>query len=571
MPDKAAGGGATISPTASTRRSRILGSLGVSVIIALVVWLGFRITRGADLSDESYYAVFLDTWLKEGIPASPFLSLHQTAALLLYPLARLFYRISGSTDGLIIFLRTIYATGALLTALSAISLMRRTASGWAAWLTGAMVLTFIPFGLPAPSYNTIGEQALIVALASWGCAVTDDPFQPHKSRMWLVLSAAAWAVATVAYPSILLALALLLVCFFVIHPIRSVSLTYGAFVVSLQVVAWCSVLWILSWPRVRDTLIYQSSMAGSFDLGGKLSLITAIGSSNLGFTAAAASALIVGLLRARLGPVVSSVLLSLLFVAILTTPPALFVRSHDAVFLSALTGLGLLKDLPLGREITKSGVLAVIYLSSLTAGFATAATATFGLFSFPIGGTFAAIIAVLPPADHLRRWWGYLPGALLLGLLFSSSATFYYGEPPLQRSKARERISGSVYAGISASEETAQLVRTARAALQKWSASDQTIVVVGRVPGLYLLTDALPLTLIPFPLTQLAQPSGLEATYRYYADPANRPSIVVIYSDPYFQPINPFGAKFDEWYEIVDEKLVPLGRLTIFRRRSGIR
>ena len=39
--------------------------LSPMAVLLLLVWLGFRITRAVDLSDESYYAVFLDDWLKE--------------------------------------------------------------------------------------------------------------------------------------------------------------------------------------------------------------------------------------------------------------------------------------------------------------------------------------------------------------------------------------------------------------------------------------------------------------------------------------------------------------------------
>ena len=99
-----------------------------------------------------------------------------------------------------------------------------------------------------------------------------------------------------------------------------------------------------------------------------------------------------------------------------------------------------------------------------------------------------------------------------------------------------------------------QLIRIAQAALGKWSAAGETIVVVGRISGLYLLTAARPLALIPFPLTTLAQPNGLAATYEYYANPMHRPTTVVVYIDPYFEPINPFGSKFDEWYELTDQK-----------------
>lgn len=544
------------------------GLLGPLMMLLLLIWLGFRITRAADLSDESYYAVFIDTWLKEGIRASPFLSLHQTAALIVYPAARLFFQVSGSTEGLILFLRAIYVVGALIGALSAATLVRRSGGGWSAWLAGALVLAFIPFGLPAPSYNTLGEQATIAALAGCGCAMLDRQIQLRACVLWLVFSATAWAVATVAYPSLMFALGVLFVCLIiVVRPTRPMLLMYTGLVLGFQAAAWSSVLWLLTWSRIHDTILYQSSLAGSFDVIKKLSLVVDICSQNVAFTIAAVAAILIGVFRTRLNPSIASIAMVALFIALLLIPSALFVHSHDAVLIAALTGLGLLAGLR-RREALGARVLATIYAVSLTAGLATAATATYVLFSFPVGGLFAAIIAVLPQSRQPGGSWVDVPGAAFLGLLFWASATFYYGERASETPQQRERITAGVYAGLDASEETAQLIRIAQAALGKWSAAGETIVVVGRISGLYLLTAARPLALIPFPLTTLAQPNGLAVTYEYYANPINRPTTVVVYIDPYFEPINPFGSKFDEWYELTDQKRTPRGTLSVFRRRE---
>jgi hypothetical protein len=209
----------------------------------------------------------------------------------------------------------------------------------------------------------------------------------------------------------------------------------------------------------------------------------------------------------------------------------------------------------------------LVYSVSLAAGVVTAATATYPLFAFPVRGFFAAVVAVLwEPSDRTERW-GLLPGAALLGLLVWCSASFYYGESPSEKLQSRERIGEGVYAGLAATEQTAQLIRIAKAALAKWPMANEGITVVGRFPGLYLLTTARPRTLLPFPLTAFAHTNGLSATYDYYANPANRPAIVVIYEDSYFQPVNPFGSRFAEWYRLVAQERTPLGMMSIFSRK----
>jgi hypothetical protein len=538
------------------------------ITLLVLIWLGFRITQGVDLSDESYYAVFLDVWLKEGIRASPFLTLHQTAALIIYPAVRLFWQISGSTDGLILFLRAIYVVGALVAALSAAALFQRLGNSWTGWLAAALVLAFIPYGLPAPSYNTLGEQATIAALAGCGCAVLSYHGGFRAWVFWLVFSTAAWGVATVAYPSLTLALGVLFVCLFIVlRPPRPVLLAYTGLAVGFQTAGLLCVVGLLTWSHIRESIVYQSGIAGTLDIGKKISLVADVGLQNLGFTMAATTAVLIGVLRAHLRLSTVSIATVSLFIFLWFMPTALFVHSHDAVLIAALTGLGLLTGLRPGATLA-TRVIATIYAVSLAAGLATAATATYGLFSFPVGGLFAAVIAVVPSTPRDIGYGTLVPGAALLVLLFGSSASFYYGEHAPLELPRRERITGGAYAGLAASEETAQLIRIARTALQRWSTADDTIVVVGRLPGLYLLTEARPRALTPFPLTALATPNGLAATYKYYDNPLNRPSIVAAYTDPYFEPISPFGAKFDEWYELVDQTRSPLGALIIFRRRG---
>jgi hypothetical protein len=541
---------------------------GALLILGLLIWLGLRITEGADLSDESYYAIFLVTWLNDGIENSPFLTLHQTAALLVYPAAMLFQRATGSTDGLILFLRALYVTGALTAALSAVALFRRAGMRPSGWFAGALVLAFIPFGLPAPSYNTIGEQAAIAALAGCGCAVLEIEAPTRARVFWLTFSAMAWAIATVAYPPLAVPLVLFFVyLLLVLRPIQPTFNVYVFLVLIFQIVAWLIVVEVLTLSRIRDSILYQASIAGSWQVDGKISFAAEIISQNSWFCLAGVAAILVGVFRTYLKAPIASIAIASLLGALLVAPSTLFLHSHDAVLLAALTGLAL----PfVGRhgQGRNARVLVLIYSVSLAAGAVTAATATYPLFAFPVGGLLAAIVAVLWNPSERTGHWGLLPGAALLGLLIWCSASFYYGESPSDRLQKRERIGEGVYAGLAASEQTAQLIRIAKAALGKWLMASEGITVVGRFPGLYLLTTARPRTLLPFPLTAFARTSGLSATYAYYANPANRPAVVVVYEDPYFQVVNPFGLKFDEWYQLVDRDPTPLGTLSIFRRKG---
>jgi hypothetical protein len=341
---------------------------------------------------------------------------------------------------------------------------------------------------------------------------------------------------------------------------------YVVLVLVFQIVAWITVAQVLTLPRIRDSILYQASIAGSWQFDTKIYLPAQIVLQNFRFCLAIILAILIGACRPYLKPPITSIAVTLLLCTLLLAPSTLFVHSHDAVLLAALTGLAIPFIVHRGQR-SSARVLALVYSVSLAAGVVTAATATYPLFAFPVGGFFAAIVAILWDASERTERWGLLPGAAVLGLLIWCSASFYYGESPSEKRQKRERIGEGVYAGLAASEQTAQLIRIAKAALAKWTTANEGITVVGRLPGLYLLTTARPRTLLPFPLTAFAQKNGVSATYDYYANPANRPAIVVIYEDSYFRPVNPFGSRFAEWYRLVAQERTPLGTMSIFSRK----
>ena len=146
---------------ASDRKSARLKADAVGILLFVVIFalLAWRITRGVDFEDESDYAIFIDDWLKGSIGSSTFQTLHQIAALIVYPAALAYTRIVGSSDGLFLFLRVLFLTGSVITALCCTVFLRRLGHGFLAWAAGIFVLSFIPGGLPAPSYNSLGLQA----------------------------------------------------------------------------------------------------------------------------------------------------------------------------------------------------------------------------------------------------------------------------------------------------------------------------------------------------------------------------------------------------------------------------
>ena len=541
---------------------RRLGKIGPVLFVGLALLLLWRITLGMDLTDEAYYAIFIDDWLKGSIRSSSFLSLHQTAALIVYPATKLYQSVAGTSDGLFLFLRGLFLSGAVVSAGAWFVFMLRLGSRLLAWTACIAVLAFVPFGLPAPSYNTLGQQALTVALAAFGCAAFADG--GNRTQLgWLALSGVAWAVAVVAYPSMIVPCALLCLAGildrsdFFPRPIMYLLLT-GVAVVVGGILA----VWFLSWGRLYEGLVYQSAIT---DIGGwsrKLNFVVEKFSTNFVFFALLVVATIAGLIRGhypRFTACISTGVLACLFIL----PPTLFVRSHDAVTLGALTGLGLLFGLREGVSRTER-VIGYIYGASLAAALTTYGTAYNSIFNFAVGAVPAAALAVtIQPTRKSLGPIFIMPASALILAVLSTSLFFFYGESPSDA--PRERIDRGVFAGLSVSPVDAGLVHMMQERVDPLLPSGQSIVLISRLPGLILATRARLAMPTTFPLLPSVSKRGLEMTGEFYA--RYQPDIVLIYRDPFFTIVNPI-ADFDQRYVRVSEFEAKLGSLTVFRRRQ---
>jgi hypothetical protein len=542
------------------------------VFLTSVGLLAWRITRGIDLSDESYYAIFLDEWLKEGIAATPFLVLHQTAALLTYPFALLHHAVVGSTAGLLLHLRCLYLVGSTVSALVLVRFVRDVWQNPSRWLVGACIVVFVPYNLPVPSYNTMGVQALLVACAALACAVLAVQ-RGRRWRGWLVASAVAWSVAVMAYPSLLLPfLALGLGLLLLVRPGRRFLATYALLVGTGQLLVWTAIFSVFGPQRIVQSLTYQAGLAATSEPQAISSHIAQMLAASRWSAVVFLLALVVGVLRRRISAWVGAAADAVLFGTLLVIPPALFHVSHSIVLAAALGGVGILADAR-RQAPPEARLLAVLAFTSWIAGVAMAGAATLGTLKIPLGGLLAACIAIAVTgkraheAGHPRL--AAVPAVALWAMLAASMFDTYYGEPPGHPPQARIRIDGGPFAGLAAAADDALVLRVAQHALHDHERAGDTLAVLGRYPGFYLESKAPARALLPYALGPFVQPAALQTTRRYYADPVNRPSLVLVYRDTDFPIINPFAPDFDAWYALVDTASMPRGRLEIFRRRDA--
>jgi hypothetical protein len=564
---------AAASSQASGTRARLLlvDAAGAAVFLAISLLLMFRLSKGLDLSDESYYALFVDDWLKGSISSSSYLVVHQTAALLVLPFAWLFVHLQGSTDGMFLFLRYVYLLGSTFSSAIVVASLHKLGLGMRGWVAGLLLLAFIPFGLPAPSYNTIGMQALCVALAAYGRGTATTP--ARSANGWFAVSAAAWTVTTIAYPPLIVG-CVVMAALLLLHRSdrRLAGWRYLAMLVAALVAGWSAVAAIMSVSRLRDSAQYTAALAPPGGLQAKLGRGVDLLADNRWYALLCFAAITVGLVRRRFPARVTTVSIVGLVALSLLQPPVLVARSHDVVTLLALTGIGLIWDVRPHADPT-SRLLGILFTVSFVAGLTTMIFATNLLFNFCIGAAFAASLTFAVPAGTGQDWRAAaaaVAGLGVVGVILTTSLTTFYGDntPP---DRTRHRITGGFFAGIHAGPDDVNLLKVVQDRVAPLLQGQTKVVYIGRNPGVILTTPARMQMLSSYPFAAPASPreapKALAQTADFYSSPRNRPPIVIIYRDPLFVPANPMGSRFTKWYHLIRTEKTPLGALQIFRRR----
>jgi len=551
------------------------GFAGLSLI--LLALLSYRMTIGVDLSDESYYATFLDGWLKDGLGHSENLVLHQSAALLLLPAAQLYTSIVGSEHGIILFLRFIFLTTAGIASLCQYWFVSRVRSKAVAWSSAFLVMCFIPFSLPAPSYNTIGMFGMLSAMALFGAATLQRP-QVRYGIVTAVLSGLAWMAATIAYPTMSVVLLAFLALTLLAAPNRSERLHLLGYAMICLVFQFCSaglLLGLYGWRRIWRILEFSSAaLQNSEYLSAKFAKSLHLFVSHPAFDILCLAALTVGIWllvagRDRRRDVLPGLLLLAIVLASYCTGTALWFHPHDIVVLLVLAGLFVMRSFE-GAE--GEPVIRVIYLTSLVGGVVTSVTSGNGFYNFPIGGLAAAALvpAMLIPRDAPSKAVAAQCCLLLsIAVLFCVSAfVSFYGEMSNPLTAPAARVKDGVFAGLLTTRDQAAFIKAATEVLGEQVGRGQTIVVAGRPSGIYLLTDASPMTLSTWDFWQFygSLSSWVNAfTEAFHRASAHRPDVVAVFNDPQTYPLAPWARDLLADYVAVDRVSVGSRSLAIYK------
>jgi len=428
-----------------------------------------------------------------------------------------------------------------------------------AWFIGACVVAFVPFGLPAPSYNTLALQGVLVTVMSLGCA----PLCVGRSRgTMFFVGAVAATTAVIAYPPMVLAIAL---CYVLAIGVGKVSMRAAIICLACFVAGSAAVVVALTPTRLRMMLASGTTSPG-FDFAHHATVIAHQLTSGGAFAAICVAAVLVGVFRRRIGAYKTIAAQCVLLLALLLIPPPLFIHSHVAVFVIALTGVGLLMDVR-NSAAPADRVVAIIYTVGLAAGITSAWTTTVnGLFNFAVAGFPAALAAIIhrgvrPSAVSV------IVGCAFLAVMLSTSVSFHYGEIGSRNQSIY--VSKGWYAGLWTTPEEAQIIETSTSALSALRPGC-TLAVVG-LPVFYLTSPCVPRALMGYPINDYLQPAIFRATLRYYDNPANLPEYVVEYDDRYSSFDFPF-PDLHHWpdrYSLAEAHPMPFdGTMRIYQRRA---
>lgn len=536
------------------------------VVGAVIVLLAYRMTIGIDLSDESYYVSFIDGWLKTGIQASSALGLHQTAALLVYPFAKIYAVFTGSGDGLVLFLRFTYLLMACTAGRCFYKLVRETQGRTVATCASLTVVTFIPFSLPSPSYNTIGALSMICALSLCGVfflRLSNEHAQAPPQWRWAGGSAFAWTVAVVAYPTLLLVQLVLLTG---LKFVNRKSVQFGPLVkylflcVFTHAAGLAIIVGIYGIGRMYDMFQFtNASLQVTSGIGEKLRQFGNVFLLHPWFGLASAMSLLAGIALTKkhrslaTDCVIVLIILSFLMLSLLAGP-ALYTQSHDYVFLLAILAAPLGIPVRGTSSATKTTprrrrIMVLLLFVGLLAGLVTSLTATNALVNFAVGGSFAMALGITLAIPERKSTAGIALHTLLLAgisaLLLWSSFGFIYGEARNPLTTDSQRVREGIFAGLLTTNQNANAVRQTSKLLSNTTSSHGTIAIFGRLPGIYLLTPSKPMTLSTWDFAQ--QNGTFPAIERlnadFYAQPAHRPDIVAVVSDPWTKPLSAFSQK----------------------------
>jgi hypothetical protein len=147
------------------KRPAALDLLAVVVAVSVLARVAIRGRYGVDLTDEPFYAAIPHRYALGDWPYRDEVNLRQSAGLVVAPLMWAYYALTGSTDGVLTFLRGAYFVFTIGVAVTVYTFIRTLAPRGIALVGALPAIAFVPFCIPTFSYNTLGVGFFTAGIA----------------------------------------------------------------------------------------------------------------------------------------------------------------------------------------------------------------------------------------------------------------------------------------------------------------------------------------------------------------------------------------------------------------------
>lgn len=533
-------------------KSAITASIGLAISFVLV-----RVQMGLNLTDEAYYAVAPVSWIRCWPERTGNLSIHQFSGCITYPFILIYGFLLPDLTGIVLALRFLYFCGSIITSVTIFTFLKPIIGLYGAIISALIMLFFIPYGIPAPSYNTIGSQMGITALSLLLMALRNsDEKKTESSRIIPMLSVSAFcmALSIIAYPILAGMFAVTVV--FILSSSRnskSTTVTWAVLVLIISLVlGLCAIVWLGGSSRIAQMIVFMGSFETAPSIFGKLMC----GLNQLGHNSTFLILFITGIFSGFAGVFSGGYLrrgLQTLWVAgtvywclVTTNQPVLFGKTHDLVFLHVANSIP--KALiALYHSDFDEKLVATLFFSSLMGALLISYAATHALFSFSVMGIGSAVsgLALQFKSAKLKQpRLAFLSLASCCFLFGYLSLRLVYGEN-WPNEPLRIRIMSGPFAGLLATDRSNLSLESGVEAIKAIPPWCESVELIGP-SGYYLLTNLELRSAFPFPLIDHLSQKTYPLLQQWYENSANIPDSVVLVS-PYAIPMvqtNLFQKKF---------------------------
>lgn len=560
-----------------------------AIILAILIFFYFRLPRGVDVTDEAYYLTHSIELLRNSFTGSFNLNIQQLSELFVYPLFSAYVTITGNVDGVFLFMRVIYLLIAILACVPLYICVARLRSPSTAAITFAFGVMFIPFGLPAPSYNTLGMYGVVSGLALYGLALlkvdrlATTRLQQLRPAVWaLAGSAGIWVATIVAYPTLAVGPPVLAVLSLIILRGSALRFLVIAFLLLCAIAAALGLLLLCGLFGIDRLYRMIEFTNNSAELGSRLSTKILTSIAALGKEPLAASSLvlvvvaaIIALPFARRHEDAALNVLCAVFVAaatlMLMAPPVAFIKPHDIIVLCCVFSVCAVSTMRPTRPETP--LFRLIIYTSFIAGLVTAGTATNGIFNFFVGGMMAACLGLAfvarVPQGGTTMTKAIRLAPLVISLLAVSFGSWkhVYGEYGTQFPDNPRRVESGPFKGLWTAQATEAYVTDVADILRRFGSSSQTMTVFGPNAAIYLMSEMRPLALSTYMISG-AMGERAQAIMGDFLS-AQQPDFVARNITPWTPPAARLETDLLKQYELVSRTTIGHNTFELYRRTTG--